>query len=81
MSPHGTHSRYVGGCRCNLCADARRTYMRAYRARLKERRSGAFLGKPAISPDATSLDAAVAKIGQDFPALGALVRDGWLGAA
>jgi hypothetical protein len=25
---HGTYSSYTGGCRCDLCADARRAYMR-----------------------------------------------------
>lgn len=29
---HGTYSSYTGGCRCELCAEARRAYMRQRRA-------------------------------------------------
>ena len=29
MKPHGTYARYVGGCRCDDCRRANRTYHRA----------------------------------------------------
>ena len=32
MSDHGTNSRYTQGCRCPDCTNARRLYMRNYRA-------------------------------------------------
>jgi hypothetical protein len=33
MSEHGTHSKYVRGCRCELCREAKREYDRSYRLR------------------------------------------------
>lgn len=81
MSPHGTTSRYVQGCRCAECKSANSAYLRNYRANRKKLASGVRVGKASRAPEAKVLDVAVAKVGQDFPALGALVRAGWTGAA
>jgi hypothetical protein len=56
--------------------------MKDRREKYAERRSGI---KPPNQrprqPDLQALDAAVAKVGQDFPALGPLVRLGWTATA
>ncbi len=39
--PHGTYSRYTSGrCRCDLCREANRDYVRRYRRKIKERNDG-----------------------------------------
>lgn len=35
--PCGTRSRYLAGCRCELCASANRLYLRAYRLEIAKR--------------------------------------------
>jgi hypothetical protein len=36
VSDHGTHSRYVGGCRCTECREATRTYMASLKTKRRE---------------------------------------------
>lgn len=44
---HGTHSRYVQGCRCESCSSANKSYLQEYRSR---RMAGEVGADPVVDP-------------------------------
>lgn len=46
---HGTRSRYNAGCKCELCAEAERTYKRERRAKKREQDAAGPTAAPAAS--------------------------------